>query len=49
MPLLIAFQSSKGIELGQPIEWLCKLWLVRLSDGSGCFVMPCQVLWAYLP
>jgi len=45
LPALIAFRSSQGVEIGRPVRWLGKAWMVATSRG-GCFVMPEQVLWA---
>lgn len=42
---LLAFACAEGVQLGQALRWINKLWLVRLSNGRSCFVMPCQVLW----
>ena len=52
-PYIIAFTSPstgsgrgcEGLQIGVVIEWLNKLWQVRLRTGMGCFVMPEQVEW----
>ncbi len=45
MPYLIAFNSAEGVQVGWVVQWINKLWHVRLPSGMGCYVAPSQVLW----
>lgn len=44
-PVILAFTSCEGPQMGKVVEWINKLWRVKLNTGMCRFVMPEQVDW----